>query len=96
MVQRRSKAYDDVENFPNRLTANYLFLINETESDLPRVNQPSLDRRAELDAQWAELRSRAETMITTDIPALNRLLWNLGLGAIWKGGEQGAGALVPE
>jgi photosystem II stability/assembly factor-like uncharacterized protein len=96
MVQRRSKAYDDVENFPNRLTANYLFLLNQTESDLPQVNQPSLDRRAELEVQWAELRSRAEAMITTEIPALNRLLWNLGLGAIWKGGQPASGALVPE
>jgi len=85
MVQRRSKAYDDVENFPNRLTGNYLFLLNQTESDLPRVNQPSLDRRVELDAQWAGLRSRAEAMIETEIPALNRLLWDLGLGAIWRG-----------
>ena len=47
MVQRKSKAYDDVENFPNKFTANYLFLINHTESDLPRVNQPSLDRLKE-------------------------------------------------
>jgi hypothetical protein len=44
MVQRKSKAYDDVENFPNKFTANYLFLINQTESEIPRVNQPSLDR----------------------------------------------------
>ncbi len=27
-----------------KFTANYLFLINQTESDLPRVNQSSLDR----------------------------------------------------
>jgi hypothetical protein len=50
MVQRKSKAYDDVENFPNKFTANYLFLINQTESDIPRVNQPSLDRMKELNA----------------------------------------------
>src|SRR6201988_1433307 len=38
MVQRKSKAYDDVENFPNKFTANDLFLINQTERDIPRVN----------------------------------------------------------
>ena len=38
MVQRKSKAYDDVENFPNKFSANYMFLINQTESDIPRVN----------------------------------------------------------
>src|SRR5678816_3150300 len=58
MVQRKSKAYDDVENFPNKFTANYLFLINQTESDIPRVNQPSFDRLKELNTQWAALKAR--------------------------------------
>jgi len=26
MIQRKSKAYDDVENFPNKFTAEYLFI----------------------------------------------------------------------
>ena len=54
MVQRKSKAYDDVENFPNKFTANYMFLINQTESDIPRVNQPSLDLMKQLDARMVE------------------------------------------
>jgi hypothetical protein len=36
MVQRKSKAYDDVENFPNKFTASYMFLINQTESEIPK------------------------------------------------------------
>src|SRR5262249_4175436 len=62
MVQRKSKAYDDVENYPNKFTANYLFLINQTESDIPRVNQPSLDRMKELNAQWTTLKARGNEM----------------------------------
>jgi len=84
MIQRRSRAYDDVENFPNKFTANYLFLINQTESDLPRVNQPSRDRLAELNAEWAKLKARADRLTAEDIPALNKQLWELGVGAIWK------------
>src|SRR5690349_1999829 len=84
MVQRKSKAYDDVENFPNKFTANYLFLINQTESDIPRVNQPSLDRLKELNAQWASLKSRGNELLNQDIPAFNKRLWDAGLGAIWK------------
>jgi photosystem II stability/assembly factor-like uncharacterized protein len=84
MVQRKSKAYDDVENFPNKFTANYLFMINATESDIPRVNQPSLDRMKELNAQWATLKARADEILNRDIPALNKKLWDAGLGAIWK------------
>ena len=84
MIQRRSKAYDDVENFPNKFTANYIFLINQTESDLPRVTQPSRDRLAELGAEWAGLKARADGFLANDIPGLNRKLWELGVGAIWK------------
>jgi photosystem II stability/assembly factor-like uncharacterized protein len=84
MVQRKSKAYDDVENFPNKFTANYLFMINATESDIPRVNQPSFDRMKELNAQWATLKARGDEILNRDIPALNKKLWDAGLGAIWK------------
>ena len=84
MVQRKSKAYDDVENFPNKFTANYLFLINMTESDIPQVNQPSLDRMKELNAQWATLKARADEINERDIPAFNKKMWDAGLGAIWK------------
>ncbi|HKY43593.1 MAG TPA: hypothetical protein VJM50_10895, partial [Pyrinomonadaceae bacterium] len=84
MVQRKSKAYDDVENFPNKFTANYLFLINHTESDIPRVNQPSLDRLKELNGQWTTLKARGTELLERDIPAYNKRLWDAGLGAIWK------------
>ena len=83
MVSRRSRAYDDVENFEQKFTAHYMFLINATESDLPRVNQPSRDRRSQLDAEWTRLKARSDAMLNTDIPALNRKLWDLGFGAIW-------------
>ncbi len=84
MVQRKSKAYDDVENFPNKFTANYLFMINQTESDIPRVNQPSLDRMRQLNGEWATLKARGAELLEKDIPALNKRLWDAGMGAIWK------------
>jgi photosystem II stability/assembly factor-like uncharacterized protein len=84
MVQRKSKAYDDVENFPNKFTANYLFLINQTESDIPRVNQPSLDRMKQLNSEWAALKARGSEILDKDVPTLNKRMWELGLGAIWK------------
>jgi hypothetical protein len=84
MVSRRSRAYDDVENYAQKFTANYLFLINATESDLPRVNQGSLDRLEDLGAAWKALTTRADDMAEKELPALNRRLWELGIGAIWK------------
>ncbi len=82
MVQRKSKAYDDVENFPNKFTAHYMFMINHTESDLPRVNQPSRDRRQELDEQWTVLQKQSATL-EKRIKKYNAQLWEAGVGAIW-------------
>jgi hypothetical protein len=83
MVQRKSKAYDDVENFPNRFTAEYMFMLNQTESDLPRVNQPSLDLQREYDAKWAGLKARGAEFINKRLPELNKTLWAAGVGSIW-------------
>jgi len=51
MVQRKSKVYDDVENFPNNFTAEYMFLINQNDNDIPKVTHASKDRLVELDKQ---------------------------------------------
>jgi photosystem II stability/assembly factor-like uncharacterized protein len=84
MVQRKSKAYDDADNFPNKFTANYLFVINHAESDIPRVTKPSLDRLQELTTEWNALEARAKQMLEKDIPAMNKQLWDAGVGAVWK------------
>lgn len=82
MVQRKSKAYDDVENFPNKFTADYLFLKDQTESDLPRVNQPSIDLKKELDAKWDVLKTR-HTTIENKLALLNKQLMDAGIGPVW-------------
>lgn len=83
MVQRKSKAYDDVENFPNKFTAEYLFMINQAESGLPRLTEAVKQRRAELDSGWKDLRSTGLELLGEKIPALNRRLWSEEIGAIW-------------
>lgn len=82
MVQRKSKAYDDVENYPNKFTANYMFLIGQTNSAIPRVNESNRERKQELDAQWQQLKSRGQAFISQKIPAYNKALWEAGIGAI--------------
>jgi photosystem II stability/assembly factor-like uncharacterized protein len=84
MIQRKTKVYDDADNFPMKFTAHYIFLINHTESEIPRVNQPSLDRMKELNEQWAGLKKRGVELLETDIPGYNKKLWEAGIGAVWK------------
>lgn len=82
MIQRKSQAYDDVENFPNKFTAEYIFMINQTNSSIPRINASSKERKAELDTQWAGLKTRGNQLMQTTIPAYNKILWNAGIGAL--------------
>ncbi len=82
MVQRRSQAYDDVENFENKFTAEYLFLIDQTYSSIPRINKANVERKQELDQQWQKLKATAETLIEQEIPQYNKELWDAGIGAI--------------
>ncbi len=82
MVQRRSQAYDDVENFENKFTAEYLFLMNQTDGSSPRVNQANINRKAELDIQWQQLKTTGTILLTSKLPAYNKKLWDAGFGAI--------------
>ncbi len=82
MIQRKSKAYDDVENFENKFTANYLFVINHADSSLPRVNQATRNRLAELNTEWANLKQQGESILNVAIPAMNQKLWSAGIGAL--------------
>ena len=82
MVQRRSKAYDDVENFENKFSAEYLFLINHNDSSIPLINQASKDQKIILDNQWQILKSRGQELLEKDIKNMNDKLWKMGVGSI--------------
>ncbi len=82
MVQRKSKAYDDVENFPNKFTAEYIFLINQTESHIPKVNEASRERLAELNTQWKLLEAKAVEILEIDVPNYNKQLSDSGIGVV--------------
>ncbi|TAF51069.1 MAG: glycosyl hydrolase, partial [Sphingobacteriia bacterium] len=84
MIQRKSTAYDDVENFPNKFTAQYMFTMNQAESDLPRINQPVLDEWTGLRKTWAGLQQRGQALQKQALPELNAQLSAVGIGAIWK------------
>lgn len=84
MVQRKSRAYDDVENYPNMYTANYMFLLNQIESDIPVITQAALDRLKELEAEWAELKAEGIALLRRELLQYNMQLWQAGIGALWE------------
>ncbi|WP_373397135.1 glycosyl hydrolase [Algoriphagus halophilus] len=83
MIQRKSKAYDDVENFPNKFTANYMYLINQTNSSIPKVNNGSKERREELEKEWEGLEAEGKRLLEKAIPAFNKLVQEAGIGILF-------------
>ncbi|MFK8161816.1 MAG: hypothetical protein AB8H12_05075, partial [Lewinella sp.] len=82
MVQRKAKAYDDVENYVNGFTADYIFLKNQSDHDQPVITQPSRDRLEERDALWAKHEQAARLLLNEEVDKLNQALWKLGVGAL--------------
>ena len=71
MVQRLSKAYDDVENFENGFTAHYLHLLNEADSGIPKLTKGSKMKLIELNKQWKDYKKRAKRLIDSKINEFN-------------------------
>ncbi|MCO5725575.1 WD40/YVTN/BNR-like repeat-containing protein [Robiginitalea marina] len=85
MVQRLSKAYDDVENYVNGFTAEYLTALNHGDSGIPRINQGTRDKIQELNVRWNSLKARAGAIISEDVKNLNEKLYAQGIGALYLG-----------
>lgn len=83
MIQRKSKAYDDVENFPNKFTSDYLFLINQSDNDLAKISQPSKDLLKEYNDKWEVLKTQGNELLEKELPLFNKKLWEAGIGAVW-------------
>ncbi|MHA7130192.1 WD40/YVTN/BNR-like repeat-containing protein [Algoriphagus namhaensis] len=83
MVQRRSTAYDDVENFPNKFTANFLFMLNHGESSIPKVNAGTKAEYTRLMEEWKLLKAEGESLIQTAVPEFNKLAKDMGVGVLF-------------
>jgi hypothetical protein len=82
MMQRKSLAYDDVENFPNKFLADYLFILDEIKGDIPNVSEGILKSLESLDKKWETLKEEIDNINENDIPFFNNELWKSGIGAL--------------
>lgn len=81
LVQNKSESNDDVINFLNMLSADYIFVRGELDSNLPLVTNGQKERIKELDTQWAKLNAEKEELVK-DISAFNALCREKGIEKI--------------
>ena len=82
MMQRKTKAYDDVENFRNKFLADYLFILDEIKGDIPNVSEGILKSLNSHDKKWKELKKEIDDINEVDISNFNSELLTIGMSSI--------------
>ncbi len=73
LVQRKAESNDDIINFVNKVSADYIFLKGELDNNTPHVTQGARDQLAALDSTWQPLKTEYAGFIDKEIPAFNAL-----------------------
>ena len=79
MMQRKTKAYDDVENFRNKFLADYLFILDQIKGDIPNVSEGILKSLKSHDEKWIELKKEIDEINLINIPKYNNELGGNGI-----------------
>jgi len=77
LIQPKSQAYDDVINFVNKLSANYIFVHGEANNNTPYVTDGQIARYNELHEEWVKYWNEMNSILKTDVAGLNELIRNL-------------------
>jgi hypothetical protein len=83
MVQRLSKAYDDVENFVNGFTAEYMTAFNHADSAIPKVNSGTKKKISDLNGIWQGHKATAMEILENQVSAFNSELQAAGIGVLY-------------
>jgi hypothetical protein len=81
VVQNKAKSNDDIINFVNKITADYVFLKGEADTNVPYVTAGQKQQFQTLHAQWLALKARKERL-EADVKALNTEISKAGIGRI--------------
>ncbi|HEV2355401.1 MAG TPA: hypothetical protein VGR89_14220 [Puia sp.] len=82
LVQNKARSNDDIINFINKLSADYIFLKGEMDANTPYVTVGQQQRYAELDANWQRLRSQMNSLLDKDVSGFNALCAQKKLGTV--------------
>jgi hypothetical protein len=71
LIQTKSESNDDVINFVNKLTANYIFLRGELDTNTPHVTSGHVQRFKELNSEWLIYKAELNAILEKDIKNFN-------------------------
>jgi photosystem II stability/assembly factor-like uncharacterized protein len=73
LVQPKSKTFQDIINFRNKLNMDYMDLMGKVDSTAPPINQGIERRLADIEGDWAEHLAERDRILAEDVAAFNEL-----------------------
>lgn len=73
LIQSKSQSYDDVINFVNKLSANYIFVHGEAGGNIPYVTAGHQSRFNELHEEWMVYKNQMDQLLKTEVSTFNEL-----------------------
>lgn len=81
IVQNKAKSNDDIINFVNKITADYIFLKGEADTNIPYVTLGQKQQFETLHQKWLVLKARKENILN-EVKELNSTIQKAGIGRI--------------
>ena len=79
LIQSKSQSYDDVINFVNKLSANYIFVHGEAGGNIPYVTAGHQLRFNELHEEWMGYKSGMNQLLSQEVSNFNSLCRSLNI-----------------
>jgi len=82
LIEPRSKNFQDVINFPNKLNSEFLQLRSVSDTHDPRLTKGAQDRARDVEAEWTKYKQQMNELIQKDINNYNRMFKEKNLPAV--------------
>ena len=82
LIEPRSKNFQDVINFPNKLNSEYLQLRGVADQHDPQLTKGVQDRARDVQADWSKYKQQMQIIINSDISQYNKLFRDKNMPAL--------------
>jgi photosystem II stability/assembly factor-like uncharacterized protein len=72
-VQNKAQSNDDIINFINRISADYIFLKGEMDTNIPAITNGQKQQYQQLNSDWQKLKTELDNILNNDVRGFNAL-----------------------
>jgi len=73
IVQNKAQSNDDIINFINRISADYIFVKGEMDVNIPYVTNGQKQQYEKLNTDWQKLKADITAILSKDVAEFNTL-----------------------